>query len=249
MARRQTRRCFRVLRGRYQGRGTAPVLLKRRQFGERAHPYGHVHRQHGAAPRHGWRTAGQGSGRDGAGGIHHAKQRRLDHVRQIPELTAGDTGDHRLAAIILSRVQCYWSKSNAWYRVRRSADTAQRGSSSWRWRSVVRRFRPFAEQRSSRRSGPSLDLHDRAAGQQSFELGRLLVLWYRLFTIPIRTVLAFEARWIAVPNEEDSCRCRRRNPPPRLRAYPDGHSGRHFWRAFAASTKPSKGLMRPAFLI
>jgi hypothetical protein len=46
------------------------------------------------------------------------------HVRQIPELTAGDTGDHRLAAIILSRVQCYWSKSNAWYRVRRSADTA-----------------------------------------------------------------------------------------------------------------------------
>jgi hypothetical protein len=48
------------------------------------------------------------------------------HVRQIPELTARDTGDHRLAAIILSRVQCYWSKSNAWYRVRRSADTAQR---------------------------------------------------------------------------------------------------------------------------
>ena len=27
-------------------------------------------------------------GRDGAGGIHHAKQRRLDHVRQISELTA-----------------------------------------------------------------------------------------------------------------------------------------------------------------
>jgi hypothetical protein len=35
-------------------------------------------------PRHGWCTAGQGSGRDGAGGIHHAKQRRLDHVRQAP---------------------------------------------------------------------------------------------------------------------------------------------------------------------
>jgi hypothetical protein len=27
-----------------------------------------------------------GSGRDGAGGIHYAKQWRLDHVRQIPEL-------------------------------------------------------------------------------------------------------------------------------------------------------------------
>jgi hypothetical protein len=33
-------------------------------------------------------VAGQGSGRDGAGGIHHAKQWRLDHVRQFPELTA-----------------------------------------------------------------------------------------------------------------------------------------------------------------
>ena len=96
MARRQTRRCLRFLRGRYQGRGTAPVLLERRQSGDRAHPHGHVHRQHRAAPRHGRRTAGQGSGRDCAGGIHHAKQWRLDHVRQIPELTACDTGDHRL---------------------------------------------------------------------------------------------------------------------------------------------------------
>jgi hypothetical protein len=34
----------------------------------------------------GWRTAGQGSGRDGAGGLHHAKQWRLDHVWDIPEL-------------------------------------------------------------------------------------------------------------------------------------------------------------------
>jgi hypothetical protein len=100
VARRQTRRCLRVLRRRYQGRGTAPVLLERRQFGDRAHPYGHVHRQHRAAPRHGWRTADQGSGRDRAGGIHHAKQWRLDHVRQIPELTACDTGDHRLAAVL-----------------------------------------------------------------------------------------------------------------------------------------------------
>jgi hypothetical protein len=33
--------------------------------------------------------------RDSAGGIHHAEQWRLDHVRQIPELTARDTGDHR----------------------------------------------------------------------------------------------------------------------------------------------------------
>ena len=41
-------------------------------------------------------------GRDCAGGIHHAKQRRLDHVPQIPELTTCDTGDHRLATINLS---------------------------------------------------------------------------------------------------------------------------------------------------
>jgi hypothetical protein len=88
-----------VLRGRYQGRGTAPVLLDRRQFGERAHPHDHVHRQHRAAPRYAWRPAGQGSGRDCAGGIHHAQQWRLDNVWQIPELTACDTGDHRLAAI------------------------------------------------------------------------------------------------------------------------------------------------------
>ena len=101
VARRQTRRCLRVLRGRYQGRGTAPVLFERRQFGERAHPYGHVHRRHRAAPRHGRRPTGQGSGRNCAGGIHHSKQWRLDHVRQTPELTGCDTGDHRLAAITL----------------------------------------------------------------------------------------------------------------------------------------------------
>jgi hypothetical protein len=95
VARRQTRRCLRVLRGRYQGRGPAPVLLERRQSGERAHPYGHVHRQHRAAPRHSWRTAAQGSGRDRAGGIHHAKQRRLDHARQTPELTACDNNAGR----------------------------------------------------------------------------------------------------------------------------------------------------------
>jgi hypothetical protein len=99
VARRQTRRCLRVLRGRYQGRGTAPVLLERRQFGERAPARGHVHRQHRTAPRHGRRTAGQASGRDRAGGVHHAQQWRLDHVRQKPELTGCDTGDHRLAAI------------------------------------------------------------------------------------------------------------------------------------------------------
>jgi hypothetical protein len=96
MARRQTRRCLRVLRRRYKGRGTAPVLLKRRQFGERAHACGHVHQQHRAAQPHGRRTAGQGSDRDCAGGIHHAEQWRLDHVRGIPELTARDTGNHRL---------------------------------------------------------------------------------------------------------------------------------------------------------
>ena len=46
-----------------------------------------------------------------AGGVHHAKQWRLDHVRQKPELTACDTGDHQLAAITLSRVQCYVPRS------------------------------------------------------------------------------------------------------------------------------------------
>ncbi len=55
-------------------------------------PHRHVHRQHRAAPRHRRRTPGQGSGRDRAGGLHHAQQWRLDHVRQIPELTACDTG-------------------------------------------------------------------------------------------------------------------------------------------------------------
>jgi hypothetical protein len=59
--------------------------------------------QHRAAPRHGRRPAGQGSGRDGARGLHHAKQRGLDHVRQKPELTACDTGGHRRAAITLRR--------------------------------------------------------------------------------------------------------------------------------------------------
>jgi hypothetical protein len=89
-----------------------------------------------------------------------------------------------------------------------------------------------------------LDLHDRAAGQAAppesspSSWDRLLVLWYRLFTIPIRAVLAFEARWTAAPNEEDSCRCRRRNPRLRLRAHPDGPSRRHFCKAFAASTNP-----------
>ena len=82
VARRQTRRCVRVLRGRYQGRGTAPALLQRRQSGERADADGHVHRLHRATPRHGWGTAGQGSGGDRAGGIHHAKQWGVDHVRE-----------------------------------------------------------------------------------------------------------------------------------------------------------------------
>jgi hypothetical protein len=96
-ARRQTGGYLRVLGRRYQGRGTAPVLFARRQSGDRALPHRHVHRQHRAAPRYGWRTAGQGSGRDRAGGLHHAQLRRLDHVRQPPELTACDTGDHWLA--------------------------------------------------------------------------------------------------------------------------------------------------------
>ena len=50
--------------------------------------YRHVHRQHRAAPRHGRRPPSHGPCRDCAGGVHHAKQWRLDHVRQIFELTA-----------------------------------------------------------------------------------------------------------------------------------------------------------------
>ena len=66
--------------------------------GTGAHPCGHVHPQHRAAPRHGRRTAGQGSDRDCTGGIHDAKQWRLDHVRQVPELTPlSDTLRRRLS--------------------------------------------------------------------------------------------------------------------------------------------------------
>ena len=133
VARRQTRRCLRVLRGRYQGRGTAPALLERRQSGERAHPYGHVHRLHRAAPRHGWRTAGQGSGRDRAGGIHHAKQWRLDHVRQTPELRGCDTGDHRLAAITLSRARWAASPGSAALLLMRPASARYRSAASRSW--------------------------------------------------------------------------------------------------------------------
>ena len=51
-------------------------------------------------------------GRSGFGqrlrwGIHHAEQRRLDHVRQIPELRACDTGGRRLAAVALGHTWCY----------------------------------------------------------------------------------------------------------------------------------------------
>ena len=121
---------------RYQGRGTAPVLLERRQFGERAHPYGHVHRQHRAAPRHGRRPAGHGSGRDCAGGIHHAKQRRLDHVRQISELTACDNnagrddgagraaGGERLISNRSADLRCA-SSSDAFAPIRAITRTAQ----------------------------------------------------------------------------------------------------------------------------
>jgi hypothetical protein len=132
VARRQTRRCLRVLRGRYQGRGPAPVLLERRQFGERAHPHGHVHRQHRAAPWHGRRTAGQGSGRDRAGGIHHAKQWRLDHVRQIPELTACDTGDHRLAA-------------PSWLTGSRTGASIRRHDAIWSWAASLKPAWPLPE--------------------------------------------------------------------------------------------------------
>jgi len=52
-----------------------------------AAPVRDLHRQHRAAPRHRRRTASRCLGRDCAGGLYHAKQRRLDHVRQITEPT------------------------------------------------------------------------------------------------------------------------------------------------------------------
>ena len=109
--------------------GPHPFCFERRQSGDRALPHRHVHRQHRAAPRHRRRPPGQGAGRDRAGGIHHAKQWRLDHVRQIPSLTAGDTE----------------VKSNAWYR---SGGPLILHSGGW-FRGaggrLVRRFRPFAD--------------------------------------------------------------------------------------------------------
>jgi hypothetical protein len=101
VARRQTRRCLRVLRRRYQGGGPHPFCSSGGNLGNgrtRTAMYTDSIEQ---APRHGGRTAGQGSGRERASGIYHSKQWRLDHVRQIPELTACDTGDDRLAAIAL----------------------------------------------------------------------------------------------------------------------------------------------------
>jgi hypothetical protein len=91
--------------------GPHPFSSSGSNFGERAHPYGHVHRQHRAAPRHGRRTAGPGSGRDRAGGIHHSKQWRLDHVRQTPELTGRNTKDQRLGKC-LGLIFDYWRASS-----------------------------------------------------------------------------------------------------------------------------------------
>ena len=64
---------------------------ERRQFGERALYTDSIEQLRDAAGARQVRVRG----RDCAGGIHHAKQRRLDHVPQIPELTTCDTGDHR----------------------------------------------------------------------------------------------------------------------------------------------------------
>ena len=88
----------------YQGRGTAPVLFERRQSGQWAQPHGHVHRQHRASSSSAAPPAPARSRfgpADTALAAFHSKRRRLDHVRQIPELTGCDTGDHRLAAITL----------------------------------------------------------------------------------------------------------------------------------------------------
>ena len=53
--------------------GPHPFCSSGGNLGAGALPYGHVHRQHRAAPRHSRRAAGQGSGRDRAGSIRHAK--------------------------------------------------------------------------------------------------------------------------------------------------------------------------------
>jgi hypothetical protein len=106
--------------------GPHPFCSKRRQFAERAHPYAmytdSMEQLRGTAGARQVRVRAETA----LAAFTTPSSGGWIHVRQIPELTAGDTGDHRLAAIILSRVQCYWSKSNAWYRVRRSADTARR---------------------------------------------------------------------------------------------------------------------------
>ncbi len=46
-----------------------------------------VHGQHRTAARHRRQASGEGPRRDGAGGVHHAAERRLDHVRQAAELS------------------------------------------------------------------------------------------------------------------------------------------------------------------
>ena len=92
VARRQARRCVRVLRRRYSGRGTAPAVLERRQSGEWADADGDVHRLHRAAPRISRRAAGHGTGGDCARGVHHAEQRGMDHVWEKPKLITGSRG-------------------------------------------------------------------------------------------------------------------------------------------------------------
>ena len=69
--------------------GPHPFCSSGGNLGNRAHPYGHVHRQHRAAPRHGRRPAGQGSGRETALAAFTTPSRpAAGHVRQTPELTA-----------------------------------------------------------------------------------------------------------------------------------------------------------------
>ena len=77
---------LRVLRRRHQREGAASVQLQRREPGHRAPAQRDVHRQHRAASRHRRGASGDGARRDRAGGVYHASERRLDDVRQAPEL-------------------------------------------------------------------------------------------------------------------------------------------------------------------
>jgi hypothetical protein len=111
VARRQTRDAFAFCAGDIGVEGPHP-LRERWQFGERAHPYAtytdSIEQLRGTAGARQVRVRAETA----LAAFTIAKQWRLDHVWQAPELTPHDTGDHRLGAITLSHVQYYWSEAN-----------------------------------------------------------------------------------------------------------------------------------------